>query len=251
MTTRPDSFSDAKELSRLDDPAVWNRCVKLDRRSNLQAILLQMTILLLVVSFFLLMQGYAGTTSRRGRHHPPTPALIPYGVAALVTSLAALAGFFCCRNYYLLDPVAHRLYHHFQFLMWRRRRIVFRQEEILGITTEGRRQHSKYSTYWTYRLIAVGMDGRQEPLSDWKRHGLETWNAKARALAEKMGCQSYAAPPESSVSVEATDGTPVLLFGSPPSILARNSGAIVVLVILVVILVAVAVYSTHVVKTLR
>jgi hypothetical protein len=224
MTTQSDSFSDAKELSRLDDPIVWNRCVKLKRRSGLETSLFQIAIVLLVATCFLLTRGYFGTTSRSGRHYPPSPALIPFGMTTLGIALAMLVGFLCCRNRYLLDPTACRLYHQFQFLWWRRRRLAFRQDEILGLTTEGRMKRSKYSTYWVYRLTAVGLDGRQEPLTNWRRNGLEMWNAKARELAAQLGCQSYAAPAESVPSVEQENGKPVLRFDSPPSMLSRVFG---------------------------
>jgi hypothetical protein len=212
MTARPDSFSEAKELSRLDDPIVLKRCVKLKRRSNFQAILLQMTMLLFVATFVLLVNGYGGSTSRSGRYHPPIPSLIPYGMTTLAISLTTLVSLFGCRNYYLLDPSQRRLYHHFRLFWWRRRRIVFRQGEIFGLTTEGRLQRSRRGSYWTYRLVAVGITGQQEPLSDWKRGGLEMCNARAVELAKQLGCQSIAAPPKSTLSVELKDGTPVLRF---------------------------------------
>jgi hypothetical protein len=224
MTTQSASYSDAKELSRLDDPMVWNRCVKLKRRSGFEAALLNVTIVALVAAIFLLMRGHFGSHSRSGRYHPPAPVLIPYGETALGISLAALAIFICSRNFYLLDPTACRLYHQFQFLWWRRRRLAFRQDEILGLTTEGRMKRSKYSTYWVYRLTAVGLDGRQEPLSNWRRNGLEMWNAKARALRAQLGCQSYAAPAESIPAVEQQNGKPVLRFDSPPSMFSRIFG---------------------------
>jgi hypothetical protein len=224
MTTQSDPFSDAKELSRLDEPIVWNRCVKLKRRSDLETNLLQIAILLLIAAFFLLIHGHFGGTSRSGRYHPPVPVLIPYGDTALGIGLAMLVIFFCCRNLYLLDPTACRLYHQFQFLWWRRRRLAFRQDEVLSLTAEGRMKRSKYGTYWLYRLTAVGLDGRQEPLSNWRRNGLEMWNAKARALAAQLGCQSYAAPAESIPAVEQQNGKPVLRFDSPPSMMSRVFG---------------------------
>jgi hypothetical protein len=235
MMTRSDSFSDAKELSRLDDPSVWKHCVKLKRRSDLETALLGISLPLLAVSFFLLIRGFSGTTSRSGRYHPPAPFLIPYGEWALGIAVAALAVFFCCRSFYLLDPTARRLYYQFQILWWRRRRLAFRQEEIAGITTEGQMKSSKYGTYWNYRLTAVGLDGRQEALSNWRREGLEMWNAKARELAGLLGCQSYAAPRESAPSVELQDGKPVLRFDTPPSLWTRSPARFVLFTAVVVV----------------
>jgi hypothetical protein len=222
MTARSDSFSDAKELSRLDDPIVCKRCTKLKRQSDVQSILLGMTILLLMVSFFLFVQ--AGSTSRSGRYHPVVPALIPYGMASLALSLATLISLLCYRNFYLLDPQEHRLYHQFQFLWWQRRQIVFRQGEVFAITTAGRKKISKYGAYWEHRLTAVGMNGQQEPLSDWRRNGLETWNAKACTLAKELGCQSISSPPQSKLSVQLKDGKPFIQFNHFRSFSGRISG---------------------------
>jgi hypothetical protein len=215
MTMQSDSFFDAQELRRLDDPFVRQRCVKLKRRSTLQAALRTTTLVMFAAAFYLLLHGHFGGRSRSGRYHPPMPALIPYGNAAVAIGLVALAGLFCCRNYYLLDPLQHRLYHCFRFLWWGRNRIAFRQGEIFGITTAGRRRQSRYSSYWEYRLTAVGMNGKQEPLSDWRRKSLETRNAQAVELATQLGCQSFAAPAETKLSVELNGGTPQLHFDSP------------------------------------
>jgi len=212
MTIQSDSFFDAQELSRLDDPFVRQRCVKLKRRGALQATLQATTILMLTAALFLLLQGHFGGRSRSGRYHPPIPALIPYGDTAAAIGLVALVGLFCCRNYYLLDPSQHRLYHCFRFLWWGRNRIAFRQGEIFGLTTAGRRRQSKYSSYWEYRLTAVGMNGKEEPLSDWRHNSLEARNAKAVELAAQLGCQSIAAPRESKLSVELNGGTLQLRF---------------------------------------
>jgi hypothetical protein len=239
MMTRSDSFSDAKELSRLDDPGVLQRCVKLKRRSDFEMILLGISLPLLAVAFFLLIRGFTGTTSRSGRYHPPAPVLIPYGECALGVALVALAVFFWCRSFYLLDLSARRLYYQFQILWWRRRRLAFRQEEIAGLTAEGQMKRTKYGTYWNYRLTAVGLDGRQEPLSNWRREGLEMWNAKARELAALLGCQSYAAPRESSPSVELEYGKPVLRFDTPPSLWPRSPARFVLFVAVVLIFLAV------------
>ncbi|HEV7927424.1 MAG TPA: hypothetical protein VGR14_18885 [Verrucomicrobiae bacterium] len=212
MTVQPDSFFDAQELSRLDDPFVRQRCVKLKRQNAFQAALQATMILMFTAAIFLLLQGHFGGRSRSGRYHPPNPALIPYGNTALTIGLVALVGLFCCRNYYLLDPSQHRLYHCFRFLWWGRNRIVFRQGEIFGVTTTGRRRQTRYGSYWEYCLTAVGMNGKQEPLNDWRRDSLEARNAQAVDLATKLGCQSFSAPLESKLRVELTGGTPQLHF---------------------------------------
>jgi hypothetical protein len=212
MTARTDSFSEAKEISRLDDPSVLLRCVKLKRMSNFQIGLLQTMGLLFLATFFLLMRGHLGSTSRSGRYHAPIPELIPYGMTTLAISLTALASLCACRNYYLVDPLENRLYLHFQFFWWKRRRTVFRRGEVLAITTEGKMKRSRSATYWTYRLTAVGKAGHLEPLSDWRRNALERWNARAVELSKHLDCQSISAPPESNLSVELINGNAVLEF---------------------------------------
>ena len=165
---------------------------------------------LLIVTFLLLAQGYVGLSSRSGRYHPPVPALIPYGMASLGISLAILAGLLCFRNYYLLDPLEHRLYHSSDFLWRRKRRILFRQQGILGITTEGNLQRTRYGTYWNYRLVAVGLDGRKERFErlETGRPG-KMERQKPGELAGLLGCQSYAAPSKSAPAVKMEGRTPI------------------------------------------
>ena len=216
MTAKADAFSEAKELNRLDDPSVRNRCVKLKWRSNLQNRLAAAAGLLLLPAFFLLDQGYVGNVSRyTHRRSPPAPALIPYGYACLGISLALFVSLLGFRNYCLFDTLEHRLYRHFRFLWWRRREIVFRAGEILALTTDGQPRTRKYGVRWYYRMVAVGRDGRKQPLSNWRQGGLDRWNAKARLLAPQFGCEFREAPSGCAVSVEDDGGTPKLAF-SPP-----------------------------------
>jgi len=212
MTMQPDSFFDAQELGRLDDPFVRQRCVKLKRRNAFQSALQTTMIVMFVAALFLLLNGHFGGRYRSGRYHPPNPALIPYGNAAVVLGLAALGTLCCCRNYYLLDPAQHQLYHCFRFLWWARNRIAFHAGEILGLTATGRRRQTKYGSYWEYRLVAVGMNGKVEPLNNWRRNSLEERNAQAVDLAAKLGCQSFSAPREAKLRVDSSAGTPQLHF---------------------------------------
>src|SRR5581483_1387581 len=211
MSVKPDAFSEAKELSRLDDPAVRSRCFKLKWRSEWQNWLARVGAFLLLPTFFLLDRGYAGHTSRYShRHSPPVPALIPYGYATLGISVALFISLIGFSNYCLLDPVEHRLYRNFRFLFWRRRRVVFREGEILAITTDGQPRRGRYGVHWYYRMMAVGRDGHKEPLSNWRQGGLDKWNGKARLLASQCGCEGREAPERCEVSVENEGGRPVL-----------------------------------------
>jgi hypothetical protein len=214
MTTQSDSFSEAKELSRLDNPAVRKRCVKLKWRSDLQNMFAGLSFILLTLAFLALKRGYIEFAD--GPEYSQTlPALIFVGFTMLGISLALLASLLGFRNCCLLDPLEHRLYHQIQFLWWRKRQIVFRQGEILAITTDGQPRAMKGGVLWCYRLVAVGLDGRMEPLSNWRQAGLDKWNAKARELAPLLGCESCEAPPQSKVSVESKDGAPTLKFAPP------------------------------------
>jgi hypothetical protein len=237
MAMQTDSFSEQKELSRLDDPAVRNRCVKLRWRSNFQSGTLWATLVLFFIAFVLLDRGYAGYTPRYShQHHPPNPALIPYGWAALEVSAGLLMVALICQNYCLLDPSEHRLYQHFGFLWWRKRKIVFRAGEVLAITVDGKSRSSRYGVRWYYRLVAVGIDGRKQPLSNWRQRSLQEWNARARELAPQFGCASQMAPEKSVVSVEQENGVAKLTFDGPtPTSMTRRVLAIIIIVVMALI----------------
>jgi hypothetical protein len=173
---------------------------------------------LLFPTFVLLQFGYFGSTSKyTHRHSPPVPTLIPYGYATLAISLALFLSLLGFRNYSLLDTVERRLYRNFQFLWWRRRRLIFRHGEILALTTDAQPRRGKYGVRWYYRLVAVGLDGRKEPLSNWRRNALDQWDRKARQLAPQFGCEFREGREQSAVSVEDERGTPTLTFSSPPT----------------------------------
>lgn len=245
MTTGSDSCSDAeaKELSRLDDPTFRERCVKLVQRGDLQNNLLLLAMLGGGPSGALLVAAFADSSSRLG-HHAPLYFAIPYAMTVFALSLGTLASSFFCRNYFLLDPVEQRLYHQVQLFRWRRPRIVFRQGEIFAILPDGQLMRNQYASYWVYRLTAVGIDGRQEPLSTWGRESLETCNARAATLAKQLGCQSYAAPPKSSLWVELKGGAPVLRYGPahPPDFRLRVSRKFVLWLLIPLIIVFALLY---------
>ena len=214
----------------MDDPAVRYRCVKLKWRSEFQNGFAGVAFLLLIATFVLLQGGYFGHASPSGRSETPAlPALIPFGYATLGISLTLLASLVGFRNYCLVDPVDHRLYQNLQFLWWRKRQIVFRQGEVLAITADGQPRAFKAGVIWYYRLVAVGVDGRKEPLSNWRQGGLEKWNAKARELAPQLGCESHAAPPQSIVTVVEKDGLPTLTFAPPKPPPAAKAGRVALL----------------------
>ena len=132
--------------------------------------------------------------------------------SATILALVALAAYFCLRSYYLADPTEHRLYYSFSFLGLRKRRIAFRRGEILAVTSEGQKRRSRYSTYWVYRTIAIGLDGRRETLSNWRRSGLDTANRKAGEMGRLLDCPSRSAPEESRPFVDRANGLPELQF---------------------------------------
>jgi hypothetical protein len=212
MTTRPDSFSEAKELSRLDDLAFRNRCIKLKWRNAYQNNVFALAFALLIITFFFLMEGYVGLAGRRQPQSPPVPALIPVGFTTLGISLVLCMSAMAVQNYSLVDPIKHRLYRCFRFLWWRKRQILFLDSPILAVTTDIESRATRGGIFWYYRLVAVGKDGRKEPLSNWRHNGLDRWNAKAQELGPKLGCASYGAPPKSMISVEEENGIATLKF---------------------------------------
>ena len=148
----------------------------------------------------------------RFRNHPPIPALIPWGYAALGIGAALFLGALLCQSYCLLDPVEHRLYSHFSFLVWRKRRLVFRDGEIQGLTVESQSRRGRYGVRWYYRMVAVGKNGQKQTISNWRRNGLEKWNTRANELAPMLGCQGYHAPEKSALTVGTDPGGAKILF---------------------------------------
>ena len=212
-----DSYMELKDLARLDDPQVVQRCVKLKRTHPVKTMLGWSVFYLLLAAVILLKSVYIGGASRSGVYHPPNPSLFPWATTSIFLGVVALGGYFCIQNYYLVDPVEHLLYHHFSFLGLRRRRIVFRQADIVGITAEGKKRTSKYSSYWIYRTVAVGLDGRSEPLTNWVRDGLRVSNSQAIEIARLLGCKSFDAPSETKPVVDRENGIPTLQFNSSKS----------------------------------
>jgi hypothetical protein len=197
----------------MDDPAVRGRCVRLNWRTFWQNRMYWAVFVCLFVAIVLLDDGYAGHRSRYShRYRPPVPELIPYGYAALAIGAGLLLGAMLCQNYCLLDPVEHRLYSHFSFLLWRKRCLVFREGDVLGVTVESQSRRGRYGIRWYYRMAAVGKDGRQQTISNWRRNGLEKWNARAHELAPMLGCQAYPAPEKSKLTVARNDHEATIFF---------------------------------------
>jgi hypothetical protein len=185
--------------------------VRLNRRTEVENTLFALGIMLLVLTFFLFKQGTTGY-SRRGRYSPPNPALVPYAVAGLVVSLAFLATRFCFRNYYLIDPDRHCVFRAFRLFWFHRVRLLFEQEDIAGIATDGRRFTTKHSTYWAYRVVALSTNGAQEALTDWRRERLDECNAEAVKLAGVLNCQSHMAPPKSALQFDMAGQNALVSF---------------------------------------
>jgi len=191
-----------QELNRLDDPAVVQRCVKLEVRSDGQQFALAAGLLACFLGVCMLMVGYVGWTSRyHQKHHPPIPAFIPFGWTTAGLGAALLLGaFFIVDNYYLVDPVERRVYRLFQFLAWRRRNIVFRDGELQSISSEERKTRGPYRflaggyrIYRSYRVVAAARNGRREAFTNWKLYSLEECNAKTVELAGILHCKYEAA----------------------------------------------------------
>lgn len=233
-------------MARLNDPAVRNRCVKLKFRSELQNGFAGLAFLLFLLTCSLLKWGYIGTSSHG--YGSTIPALIAGGFTTLGISLILLIGLIGFRNYCLLDPLEHRIYHHFRFLWWQKTELIFRQGEILGVTTEGQRRTINGAVLWYYRLVAIGANGRQQPLSNWREGGLDKWNTKAAELALQLDCKAFAAPPQSALSIEENGGAFTLKFGPPERPPLPKIGRVAFLLLIIALPLALLLYYFIVVR---
>lgn len=219
--------SETSELDQIDDPSFRQRCRTLTVPSRLQTVFTYSAGLCILAAIGILLDAYGLRWPwRRYR-------LFPFRVSAWgaiwpgVAAAVFLAGrFFASSNCYLIDPVGRCLYQSASLLGWSRRRVVFREGDILGITAGGKKidyiraddpDNSRDEPWWEYRVIAVGKDGRLQPLSVWRRDALPQCNAEAAELAGLLGCPHYAAPNESTPCVNTERGTPSLEFTEPRS----------------------------------
>jgi hypothetical protein len=182
----------------LADPAVKKRLVKLKFRTTLQEGLALLAIILLACSVLGIVYGTYGVyPSRHSRQiHDPDPAIVRYSTCALVVSLILLAGRFCSRNCYLLDPGRGYLIWHDQFLWFRRFRVVLERSEISGVAAQGKEFKSRLGPYWSYRVVVERTVGADIPVSNWRPNGRDKCKAEADKLAKLLGCRSSVALPE-------------------------------------------------------
>lgn len=190
------------EIRRLDDPDVRARCLILKRVTDVQNGLLSAGVSSGVLGFVFWMEFKFGHTSKSGRYYPPDPAMVPYATAVVAAAFLCVIARYIYRVRYIVEPVEHCLYRRTQFLWHRRTVPIMRPGLALCITAEGKRVQRKYGSYWAYRTVAVSRDGTQEPLSSWRREGLDECNAEAARVASALACASKTAPTESKISIQ-------------------------------------------------
>jgi hypothetical protein len=161
----------------------------------------------ILAAIMMLMIGTIG-----GRRSPPRPAVLPY--IPLVVLVAGL--FFVMRrftdNYYLVDPRKHLVYYHFKFLWFRTVRLLLQREDIVAVTTRGRRRSSRTSTWWEYQVVVIGANSHVVPMCDWEREAIDECNAETERLGTMLGCPSHKSPPGCWLRFEVTNGGASIRF---------------------------------------
>jgi hypothetical protein len=230
----------------LDPRELPNRqgMMRINRRTELQDALLGFGMVAPLAAFLLFMQA------KYGRHHygyyrPPNPALLPYAWVCLGIGVVFVAIGVCVRNYYLIDPVRRCIYRGRKILWFDRVRLLHLKEDIVGIATDGKRTTTKYGSYWSYRLVALTKEGRQEPLSSWRRKDLDSCNADAARAADMLRCECHPADSESRLRFQMEGERPVVSF-DPYS--WNFSTATVMRWVIVLLLVAVLAYLRFMVR---
>jgi len=122
---------------------------------------------------------------------------------------------------YLVDPDRRCVYRGFRILWLDRVRLLFQQQDIFGIATEGNRFSTKYGTYWAYRVVLLSVSGSQEPLGNWRREWLKEYNEEAAKLAKMLGCPAHLTSAQSTLRFEMQGQNPVVSFGPYKSGLNR------------------------------
>jgi hypothetical protein len=186
--------------------------VRLNRRTDLEGSLFTLGILSAVLAFFLFMQATIGL-SHRGHFSPPDPALLPYAILTAILTCGFLATRIVLGTYYLIDPERRSIFRGFKLGWINRVRLLFEQEELVGIATEGRRFTTKYSSYWSYRTVALAKNGNREPLNNWMREQLQKSNDETARLGGILNCKSFASPAEASLQFRMEPSGPIITFG--------------------------------------
>jgi hypothetical protein len=182
----------------LANPDVKKGLVRLKFRAPFHERLATVALILLACSVLGIVYGAYGVYPSRHYQEPhdPNPAIVVCSTCALVVSLILLAGRFCSRTCYLLDPGRGCLIWHHRFLWFRRIRVVLERGEIAGVAAQGTEVKSRYGPYWSYRVVVERTAGADIPVSNWRPYGRDKCKAEADKLAKLLGCRSSIALPE-------------------------------------------------------
>lgn len=197
--------------AELDNLTAREDLVKFNRDTPLEQFLLGTGCIGVLAALVMLLMGTIG-----GRHSRPNPAVLPYVPLAILAAVMFFALRYFTDNYYLVDPKQHLVYYHFKFLWFRRVHLLLRREDILAVSTRGRRQSSRRSTWWEYRVVVIGANGHLVPFCDWERDALSKCNAEAERLGTMLGCQSHKSPPECELHFEVSNGSVSVDFKQLP-----------------------------------
>lgn len=199
----PDNFNPYNgPTGELDDLTAREDLVKFDRDTPLEQFLFGAGWLGILAALVMLWIGTIG-----GRHSKPQPAVLPYIPLPILVAVVFFAARYFTGNYYLVDPKQHLVYYHFKFLWFRRVHLLLRREDILAVSTRGRRQSSRRSTWWEYQVVVIGANGHVVPFCDWERDAPSRCNAEAERLGTMLGCQSHKSPPECELHFEVSNGS--------------------------------------------
>jgi hypothetical protein len=105
--------------------------------------------------------------------------------------VAAIAGvlYKATDNYYIIDSEKKMMLYRFKFFTINNLKIFAPFSSIHAATVNGRKQHSKHSSWWEYRAEIVLASGKVYPISDWKKYAFETADKKARNMADITGAE--------------------------------------------------------------
>lgn len=99
-------------------------------------------------------------------------------------------------NYYIVDISGEQILYHFKFFFFRRVTSVCRFNEISLVTTGGKREKSKYATWWEYAVFILTTDGNLLQMSDFKKDAFDKQKELARRLCDITGSRFIDAPEE-------------------------------------------------------
>ncbi|MGM0600830.1 MAG: hypothetical protein ACQETH_13550 [Candidatus Rifleibacteriota bacterium] len=151
---------------------------KLDLDTPMETFLFWMIIIGGFTAFLGVIYYLDGETNAR--------ALFSIGVV-----VAALSGvlYKATDNYYIIDADKKMMLYQFKCFTINNLEIFAPFSSIHAITVNGRRQHTKSTTWWEYRAEMVLSSGKVYPISEWKKYAFEETEKKARNMADITGAE--------------------------------------------------------------